>query len=612
MSADEPGFVTLMSHHPLVLEVESSLLRRRWRSRLDVAGQGRALQMAQMHGLPDLLTRVLASRDLHAGSCVAYLDPTVRGLMPDPVTLRDMSPAVDHLMRAIRGGERVAVLGDYDVDGAAATALLVEYLRAAGLDPAIHIPDRLVDGYGPSLAAIRSLAAAGVTLLITVDCGSTSLLPLAEAARLGLRTVVIDHHQLGTDLPDTVALVNPNRHDDLSGLGSLCAAGVVFMVLVGLQRALKHQGFWIGKTAPDLLEALDLVALATVADVVPLIGLNRAFVKKGLAVMARRGRPGLAALFDVAGADGPPSVFHLGFLVGPRINAGGRIGDSGLGTRLLVSRDPIDAARIAAALDRLNRERKVIEGAAVEEAEAEALALLAHDQDRVVVVAAMEGWHPGIVGLVAARLRERFDRPAFAIALTPHGGCTGSGRSIPGADLGAAVRLAVSQGLLLKGGGHGMAAGVTLRYERLGEFRAFLERHFSADVTRSRADAALAVDSTLAAGAITPALIEALAAAGPFGSGSPEPVVALPSHRVLDCGVMGDGHFRVTLAARDESRIRAVAFRSAGTPLAEGLAAARGQVVHAAGTLTLNRWGGGQPRAELRLVDAALAADQPA
>ncbi len=597
--------------HPLVLGVENSLLRQPWRSRLDGAGQGRALQMAQMHGLPDLLTRVLASRDLHAGTCVAYLDPTVRGLMPDPDTLCDMGLAVDHLVRAVRSGEQVAVLGDYDVDGAAATALIVDYLRAAGLDPTIYIPDRMVDGYGPSVAAIRSLAAEGATLLITVDCGSTSLAPLAEAARLGLRTVVIDHHQLGTDLPDAVAVVNPNRHDDLSGLGHLCAAGVVFMVLVGLQRALKARGFWAGRTAPDLLESLDLVGLATVADVVPLTGLNRAFVTKGLAVMTRRGRPGLAALFDVAGADGPPSPFHLGFLVGPRINAGGRIGDSALGTRLLLTRDPIDAARIAADLDRLNRERKVVEGAAVEEAEAEALALLAHDQDRAVLVAAMEGWHPGIVGLVAARLRERFDRPAFAIALTAGGG-TGSGRSIPGADLGAAVRLAVSKGLLLKGGGHGMAAGVTLDHRRLDDFRAFLEGHFSDDVARSRADTALAVDATLSAGAITPEMIEALAAAGPFGSGSPEPVVALPAHRVLDTGTMGDGHIRVTLEARDGCRIRAVAFRSAGTPLAEGLAAARGQSVHAAGTLTLNRWGGGQPRAELRLVDAALVADQPA
>ncbi len=279
--------------HPLVLGVETSLLRRPWRSRLDVAGQGRALQMAQLHGLPDLLTRVLASRDLHAGSCVAYLDPTVRGLMPDPDTLCDMGLAVDHLVRAIRSGEQVAVLGDYDVDGAAATALIVDYLRAAGLDPTIYIPDRMVDGYGPSVAAIRSLAAEGATLLITVDCGSTSLAPLAEAARLGLRTVVIDHHQLGTDLPDAVAVVNPNRHDDLSGLGHLCAAGVVFMVLVGLQRALKAQGFWAGRTAPDLLESLDLVGLATVADVVPLTGLNRAFVTKG---SGRHGAPGPARL----------------------------------------------------------------------------------------------------------------------------------------------------------------------------------------------------------------------------------------------------------------------------------------------------------------------------
>ena len=596
--------------NPLVLGVARAMSGRAWRARLDETGARRAMAIAQAHGMPDLLARILASRDLDVPDCVGYLAPTIRGLMPDPDVLTDMQAAVDRLARAISAGEQVAVLGDYDVDGAAATALLVDYLRAAGLDPAIHIPDRLVDGYGPSLGAVRRLGAGGATLLVTVDCGSTSLVPLDEAARLGVDTLVIDHHQVGAELPRAVAVVNPNRGDDLSGLGHLCAAGVVFMVLVGLHRALKRAAFWHGRPTPDLLEALDLVALATVADVVPLVGLNRAIVSKGLAVMACRGRPGLTALFDVASADGAPTPFHLGFLVGPRINAGGRIGDSALGTRLLLTRDPIEAARIAADLDRLNRERRVIELAAVAEAEGEALGLLAGDEGRAVIVVAAPGWHPGIVGLVASRLRERFDRPAFAVALSDGRGI-GSGRSIPGADLGAAVRLAVERGLLLKGGGHGMAAGVTLETAGLDAFRDFLHDHFADDMTRSRQDGWLAVDATLSAGAVTPDLIGSLAAVGPFGAGSPEPVVVLPNHRVIDCGMVGDGHLRATLAARDGSRIRAVAFRAAGTPLGDGIAAARGKLVHAAGTLTIDRWGGGQGRPELRLIDAAPVPDQP-
>ena len=595
--------------NPLVLDVGRSMLGRPWRARLDEAGTRRALQIAQGHGLPDLVARVLASRGCDSADCLAYIDPSLRNLMPDPDVMVDMAAAVDRLARAVVAGERVAVLGDYDVDGAAASALLVGYLRAAGLDPAIHIPDRLVDGYGPSVPAVAALAEGGATLLITVDCGSTSHAPLEEAARRGLDTVVIDHHQVGAELPRARALVNANRQDDLSGLGHLCAAGAVFMVLVGLHRALKRAGFWDGRPAPDLLASLDLVALATVADVVPLVGLNRAFVSKGLAVMARRGRPGLAALFDVAGAEGAPTPFQLGFLVGPRINAGGRIGDSALGTRLLLADDPVVAARIAADLDRLNRERRVIELAAVAEAEAEALAALS-GADQAVVVAAAEGWHPGIVGLVAARLRERFDRPAFAIALSGDTG-TGSGRSIPGADVGAAVRLAVERGLLVKGGGHGMAAGVTLASGGIAAFRAFLHGHFSDAVARARDAAALDVDATLAAGAATPELIGGLDSAGPFGAGAPEPVVALPSHRVIDQGTMGDGHIRATLAARDGTRIRAVAFRAAETALGQGMAAARGRLVHAAGTLTINRWGGGPGRPELRLLDAALLPDQP-
>lgn len=564
-----------------------------------------ALAIAQSHGLPDLVARVLASRRAQVSTSQAYLEPSLRTSMPDPDVLADMPMAIQRLAQAIAGREKVAILGDYDVDGAASAALLAEYLRATGLDVLVHIPDRLTEGYGPSLDAVRMIADSEAKLLVTVDCGSGSPAPLAEAARLGLDTVIIDHHQIELPFPPAVAIINPNRPDDLSGLGYLCAAGVVFMVLVGLNRQLKAGGLWSGREAPDLLASLDLVALGTVADVVPLVGLNRALVVKGLAVMRRRARPGLAALFDLAGADGPPSVFDLAFLIGPRINAGGRIGDAALGARLLLAEDLSEAGRIATELDRLNRDRRTIEAHAVERAEAEAIAILESDQDSPVLVAAVEGWHPGVVGLVAARLRERFERPAFAIALSDGIG-TGSGRSIPGADLGRAVRMGVETGLLHRGGGHAMAAGVTIEAAKLGLFREFLNAHFSDDVARLRGGTVLAVDSTLSAAGASVELVAALDAAGPFGSGSPEPVVAFPAHRLVDMGAAGEDHLRLTLAGQDGTRIRAVAFRGARTPLADALAATRGRLVHCAGTLAINRWGGGAGRVELRLLDAAI------
>ncbi len=586
-----------------VLGVACSTLGRAWHARLDDAGLSRALSIVQAHGHPDLLARVLAGRGVGVAEAEDHLAPTLRRAMPDPDGIQGMGAAVARLAAALGRAEAVGIIGDYDVDGAASAALLSEYLRAAGIEPRIHIPDRIAEGYGPNVEAVRAMAAAGTRLLVTVDCGSMSAAPLAEAARLGLDTIVIDHHQVGAELPLAVAVVNPNRPDDLSGLGHLCAAGVVFMVLVALNRALKASGFWAARPAPDLLAGLDLVALATVADVVPLTGLNRVFVTKGLAVARERQRPGLAALLDVARADGPPSAFHLGFLVGPRINAGGRIGDAALGSRLLSERDPDVAARLAADLDRLNRERRVIEGVALEEAEA--LASAVAGEDGPVVVAASEGWHPGVMGLVAARLRERFDRPAFAIALADGVG-TGSGRSIPGVDLGRVVRAAVEAGLLRKGGGHAMAAGVTLDSADLPAFRAFLAAHLSDDVAGRRAEIALSVDAVLLAAAVTPDLVRILARAGPFGAGNPEPVVVLPNQRIGDVAPVGDNHVRLTLVAPDGTRLRAIAFRAGPTPLGEQLRSGSRGPLHLAGTLALDRWGGGDGRAELRVLDAAV------
>ncbi|MGH6977516.1 MAG: single-stranded-DNA-specific exonuclease RecJ, partial [Stellaceae bacterium] len=405
---------------------------------------------AQRHGLPELLARVLAGRDVDADAVKAFLDPSLKRLMPDPDTLTGMAAAAARLADAVTHGESVAIFGDYDVDGATSAALLAHYLRLSGLDPLVHIPDRIFEGYGPNVDATRGFAEKGVKLLITVDCGTTSIEPLAEAKKLGLDTVVIDHHQADEELPSAVAIVNPNRADDLSGLGHLAAVGLVFLTVVALARELRAREFWSGaRSEPDLLSLLDLVALGTVADVVPLTGLNRAFVAKGLIALRRRERLGLTALMDVARLSGPPEPWHLGFLLGPRINAGGRIGRADLGARLLLEDDPSETARLAIELDRLNSERRLIEKATLEQAEAEAMAALGLEEKGAVVVTAQEGWHPGVVGLVAARLKERYGRPAFAIALE-RGGMnaglgTGSGRSIAGVDLGRAVRQAVHE-----------------------------------------------------------------------------------------------------------------------------------------------------------------------
>ena len=588
-----------------LLGVERSLNGQPWHERLDESGHGHALAMVQRHGVPDLVARVLAGRGVTPDGCQSYLQPTVRELMPDPSALVDMDAAAERLSRAVLTGEKVAIFGDYDVDGACSAALLGSYLRAAGLHPRLHIPDRLLEGYGPNEAAIASLAADGATLLVTVDCGTTSAGPLAAAHRLGLDVIVLDHHRATAELPAACAIVNPNRLDDLSGLGHLCAAGVVFMALAALTRRLRAAGFWNGRAAPDLLASLDLVALATVADVVPLLGLNRAFVSKGLAVMHARSRPGLRALFDVAKTNGPPSAFHLGFLIGPRINAGGRIGDAGLGARLLMCDDEIECQSMAAQLDRLNKERRVVEGVAVEQAEAEALAGLDPSQGRFLLCHD-PAWHPGVVGLVAARLRERFDRPAFALAVSGDI-ATGSARSIPGVDLGAIVHAAVAAGILIKGGGHAMAAGLTLSLARISDFRIFLHDQIGDEVEATRATARLHVDATLTARGLTPETVEHIESAGPFGAGNPEPVVAFAAHRLRAAEPVGTDHIRIRAEAADGAVIHAVAFRAADTPLGQGLRRALGRPMHLAGTVSLNRWGGGQGRAELRLLDAALA-----
>lgn len=587
------------------LGVERSVSDQRWVSRLDQAGQNRALAMAQLHGMPELIARVLAGRGVAVDEALEFLDPTIRNLMPDPHTLTDCELAANRLAAAIEKNEKIAIFGDYDVDGASSAALMYRFLNHFGLEPEIYIPDRIFEGYGPNPAAMQQLAANGATLIVTVDCGSTSHESLLAAKQAGTDVVVIDHHQVGETLPPCVALVNPNRQDDLSGQGHLCAAGVVFLVLVATLRVMKDKKDRRAFTL-DLLSFLDIVALATVCDVVPLKGLNRAYVVKGLVAARHMNNAGLAALFKIAGLGGPVTPYHFGFLIGPRINAGGRIGDAALGSRLLTIDDPSGAEVIAAKLDELNRERQAMETVMLAEAEAEALAEYGDGSGAGVIVTARKNWHPGIVGLLASRLKDRFRRPAFAIAFDANGKGTGSGRSINGFDLGRMVRAAVDNGLLVKGGGHAMAAGLTVERSALGKLRTFFEESASKAIASLVENSALKIDGAIGASGATLDLIDRLEAAGPYGSGHSQPIFAIPAHRLKDARTVGANHVKITLEALDGSRLDGIAFRAADAPLGQLLLNGRGRSVHVAGTLGAEQWQG-QRRVQIRVLDAAIA-----
>lgn len=585
------------------LGVEKSVSDQRWMARLDQAGMNRALAMSQVHGIPELVCRVLAGRGVGVDEAPAFLDPTIRSLMPDPYTLTDCEKAASRLADAVMRGERIAIFGDYDVDGASSSALMSRFLHHFGLSSEIYIPDRIFEGYGPNPAAIRQLIANGAQLIVTVDCGSTSHESLGVARDERCDVLVIDHHQLGEDLPPCLALVNPNREDDLSGQGHLCAAGVVFLVLVATARILRERKHPQAGSL-DLLAWLDIVALATVCDVVPLKGLNRAYVVKGLLAARHMGNAGLAALFRKAGLAGPVTPYHLGFLIGPRINAGGRIGDAALGSRLLTLDDGPAADVIAERLDELNRERQAMEAAMLAEAEGEVLAEYGNGENASVIVTANQNWHAGIVGLIAARIKEKFKRPTFAIAFDPSGRGTGSGRSIPGFDMGRMVRAAVDEGLLAKGGGHAMAAGLTVDRANLGKLRAFFEARAEKDVPALVANHVLKIDGALSASGATLELIDRMEQAGPYGSGHSQPVFALPSHRIVDSRTVGASHVKVTLEAVDGSRLDGISFRSADTPLGQMLLNGRGTQVHVAGNLSADHWQSSR-RVQLRILDAA-------
>lgn len=588
------------------LGVTSSARGFRWLERLQRDRAGVAQAIAQQHDLPELLGRVLAARGIDVADVPTVLDPTIRALMPDPSTLTDMDKAANHLADAIMARQRVAIFGDYDVDGACSSALLARFLSHHQVPNRIYIPDRLFEGYGPNTAAIESLVREGAQLIVTVDCGTTSFEPLQAARRLGANVLVIDHHQADPELPDVHALVNPNRQDDLSGLGHLCAAGVVFLVLVATARELRRRGCYASDhPEPALLDDLDLVALATVCDVVPLKTLNRAYVTKGLAVMRQRKNVGLRALFDAAALAQPPTPYTLGFVLGPRINAGGRIGDSALGAKLLTTEDEMEAGRIAVLLDKLNRERKAIESEMLAEATAEAEACIAAS-DPPMLLLASERWHKGVVGLVASRLVERFGRPACVIAWDDNGSGLGTGslRSVASVDIGAAVRAAAQAGYLIKGGGHAMAAGLTVSRDKLPLLGNFMVSTLSASAGQARRSAGLEIDGALTPSGVDNELLLLLERAGPYGQGNPQPRFVFPAHRVRYAKIAGEAHVRCLLEAGDGSRLDAVAFRAVGQPLGALLMGANGLPLHIAGTLRRDQWGG-RDRIELTIEDAA-------
>ncbi|HWF63405.1 MAG TPA: single-stranded-DNA-specific exonuclease RecJ [Rhizomicrobium sp.] len=580
--------------------VARSFSGRRWR--LDFGDETLARQLQQELMLSPVLARLLAARGVGLEDAADYLHPTLKRLLPDPSLLAEMDMAVARVKQALEKGERIAVFGDYDVDGSVSASLLRGFFVALGSPPRLYIPDRMREGYGPSAAAMETLHAEGASLVVTVDCGAAGGAAFETARALGLDVVVLDHHRVEAR-PLALAHVNPNQPADQSGLTYLCAAGVVFLFMVGLNRVLRAGGFYAerGIAEPDLREYLDLVGLATVCDVVPLNGVNRAFVRQGLGQLAKLSRPGLAALANAAKAAPPFTTHHLGFVFGPRINAGGRVGRSSLGADLLSTNDPSAAAEFATQLDLNNRERQAIERLIQDEA-----VVLAATQDNApFLLVTNDGWHPGVVGIVAGRLKERFAKPAF-VAGFEGGMGRGSARSISGIDIGRIVRAAREQGLIEAGGGHAMAAGFSLMEDQLPRFRQFLHAQFTGTESAYEEAGSLVVDAISSPAAAGRDLVAEIALAGPYGAGNPEPVLAFPDVRVAFADVVGAAHVKVRLVGGDGARLDAIAFRAVGTPLGEGLLKSRGRFLHAAGRLKADDWNG-ESRVQLQIEDAAAA-----
>lgn len=580
------------------LGVERSLAGRRWSLRPADDRTVRALEQTQ--ALDPLVARVLVARGIDLAQVESFLAPSLRSSLPDPSVLRDMDRAVEAITEAVQKGRTIAVFGDYDVDGATSAALLARYLAAVtGQQPLLYVPDRIKEGYGPNPTAMRRLRERGADFVITVDCGIVAFDALDAAADMNLDAVIIDHHAAEARLPAARAVVNPNRIDDDSGLGHLAACGVAFLVLVAVNRRLREAGLFQARAEPDLLSLLDLVALGTVCDVVPLIGLNRALVAQGLKVMAQRRTVGLDALMAAAGLTDRPTAYHAGYILGPRINAAGRIGQADLGARLLSTEDGGEARMIAEQLNAHNEDRKAIQEQVLAEADDQVAG-----QTGPVILVAGEGWHPGVIGVVAGRLRELYDRPACAVAL--EGGIgKASGRSMPGIDLGSAVIEARREGLLLAGGGHPMAAGFTVAADKLAALRDYLNRHVAAQ-GGGPAVPLLDVDGALSVGGATTAFAESLERLAPFGPGNEEPCFVLRHARVVKPSIVGVGHVRCWLTGAGTERLKAIAFRAGETQVGDALLAGTGAPLHLAGRLRIDRWQG-RVQPQFQIEDAAPA-----
>ena len=585
----------------LVCGVSRSILGQPWRWR------GSSSDAADADFRPDdLIDQLLMARGIVRDELDRHREPTIRGFMPDPSLFRDMDKAAERIADALEAGEPITIFGDYDVDGATSAALLIRLLRDLGGNPGAYIPDRLMEGYGPSGEALVKLAEAGARLIVTVDCGAQAYEALEMARDAGVDVIVVDHHKCASELPKALALVNPNRldeNDEAASHGHLAAVGVCFLLGAALIRLLRTRGHFQSRPEPKLIELLDLVALGTVADVAQLRGLNRAFVTQGLKVMAKRRNVGLAALLDASRLGRAPTCTDLGFALGPRINAGGRVGKSDLGVRLLTTEDPAEAAAISAELDRLNEERRVIEASVCEAAEA----LCGAQGNRAVLLVAAEGWHPGVIGIVAGRLKEKSGRPAIVVAIDADGLGKGSGRSIGGVDLGAAILAAKESGLLVAGGGHAMAAGLTVERGKIEALTEFLDSRLAADIARCRDDRALLLDAVLAPGGVCPSLCDALEVGGPYGAGWPAPRVVAGPVRVIKADVVGNNHLRVIVAGDDGKRIKAIAFRMADSALGQAmLGALPHRKLWVAGRVKRDEYGD-RVAAELHLEDAAWA-----
>jgi len=605
MTAQQPD-ASAPHSTPALLGVTQSFTDQHWS--LVAADDRQILALRQRLDAPEVIARLLAGRGIGLEEAESFLNPALRDSLPDPSVFRDMDTACARLADALMAGEQIAVFGDYDVDGATSSAVLRRYFNAMGVPLRVYIPDRQREGYGPNGPAMRQLAQEGARVVITVDCGINAVEALAEAREAGLDVIVVDHHQAELSLPPAHALVNPNRQDEdentRQNFGNLAAVGVVFMLVVGLNRALRARGWFTDdRPQPNPMQWLDLVALGTVCDVVPLKGLNRALVSQGLKVMAKRQNMGLRALADVGGVSEAPGTYHAGFVMGPRVNAGGRVGKADMGTQLLSTDDPQQARQLAEQLDMFNDQRKDIEREVQEEAMVQ---LASMDRASPVLVVAATGWHPGVIGIVASRLKDKYRRPVFVIALDETEGLgKGSGRSVAGFDLGAAVTAAKQAGLLENGGGHKMAAGLTVRAEKLDALRDFFATLPGA-AEAAQATPSLIIDSLLTPSGATPELVETLEKAGPYGSAHREPRVALASVKLVKADIVGENHVSCILTGEDGGRLKAIAFRAMDSALGPALLSAhsKGEKLHFAGHLRADNWMG-RNQAQLFIDDAA-------